>query len=76
MGFLGAIQGQRQFHLVSPWLFIMVEKVLRKSFSNLASSGAIAWVKADTSLPLKIIFKNVDDTFLFGLSLVIEIKAW
>ncbi|XP_059070533.1 uncharacterized protein LOC131860174 [Cryptomeria japonica] len=54
----------------------MVAEVLSRNFSNLIRSNRISGVKATSTLPPMVMQQFVDDTFLFGLSSVIEAKEW
>lgn len=54
----------------------MVAEVLSKNFSNLIRTNRISGVKATSTLPPMVMQQFMDDTFLFGLSYVIEAKEW
>ncbi|XP_059066268.1 uncharacterized mitochondrial protein AtMg01250-like [Cryptomeria japonica] len=75
-GFFKFGKGLRQGAPLSPYLFIMVAKVLSRNFSHLIRNRKISGVKAASTLPPVVMQQFVDDTFLFGQSFVIEAKEW
>ena len=54
----------------------MVSKVLGRSLSKLVNKGCVKKVKPATTIDIDVLQQFVDDTFLFGESLVMEAEAW
>lgn len=75
-GHFKAVKGIRQGNPVSPYLFIMIVKVLGRNVVDLMVNGRLQGFKAASTIPPSMIQKFVDDTFLFGKSSVIEAKHW
>lgn len=50
-GSFNVCRGLRQGDKISPYIFIMIEKGLGRSFSRLAYVGSLVGVKATTSIP-------------------------
>ena len=68
-------KGLRQGDPLSPYLFIMVAKVLGRSFSKLVNKICVKGIKPTTTTDTKVLQQFVDDTFLFGESSIMEAKS-
>lgn len=75
-GCFKAEKGIRQDDPLSPYLFIMIAKVLNRNVTHLVTNGRLQGFKAASMLPPSNIQQFVDDTFLFGRYSVMEAKGW
>ena len=69
-------QGLWQGVPLSPSLFIIVEEVLSINLVCMANFRRIKGVKPTSQCPPKIIQQFVDETFLFRISFVHEVREW